>query len=77
VIGSEQKSADPGRKDSPFPAWLLRYANQAEQVPLASMPAVDPDQANEPGYTELNHFVEADSSGPADVEPSEDQDITD
>jgi hypothetical protein len=77
VIGSELKSADPGRKDSPFPAWLLRYAIQAEPLPLASMPAVDPDQANEPGYTELNHFVEADSSGPAEVEPSEDQDITD
>ena len=63
--GSEPKTSDPGQKDSPFPAWLLRYAAQAA---FASLPTHAMENDGEPGFTELNHFQDVQTAEPSESE---------
>ena len=70
---SERNSADPGGKNSPFPAWVLRYASQPASLSPDKHSGLDADRAEEQNYTELNHFEEAQPTEPADSEPARDE----
>ena len=67
--GSAPKPLEPGRKEPSFPAWLLRYATQATQAPLANPTIDDLKTSYELSYSELDHFDEINSSESGESEP--------
>ena len=75
--GTAPKPSEPGRKESSFPAWLLRYATQATQAPLANPTIDDLKTSDELSYSELDHFDEVypaesgESELPAEVNKAE------
>jgi len=73
VKAPELKSSNPGQKDSPFPAWLLRYAAQAAPSLAGKPPVLDPEKADEKDFTELDHFEEVQSPEPEAPQASADQ----
>jgi hypothetical protein len=70
---SEQNSADPGGKNTPFPAWVLRYASQPAPLPSPSPAGLDAESAEEQNYTELNNFKDAEPAEPSDSGPAKDE----
>ena len=65
---SERNSAEPGGKNSPFPAWVLRYASQPTGLATNDRVDLNLDLAEEQNYSELSHFEEAQPTEPADAE---------
>ena len=70
---AELKSSDPGKKDSPFPDWLLRYAAQAAPSSAAKPQALDPEKADESDLTELDHYEEVQNPEPEGSQTPTDQ----
>ncbi len=66
-------ASDPGRKDSPLPAWLLRYAAQTAPVPSTKAPK--PEDPEEKDFTELDHFQEIPTSEPGHPQTPPDETI--
>lgn len=70
---SERNSADPGAKNNPFPAWVLRYASQDVPQTSARFADINSDRAEEQNLSELDHFEEAQPVEQSDAEPFNDE----